>query len=88
MHILFLIYVPYVNSHCELFIFLIIMQLLRRSGNSVELLDVSNELPELVHRPGLSTWKVLCAHFYIIPYLLITLSFFVCVQFSWYVSWV
>ncbi|EEC83759.1 hypothetical protein OsI_29649 [Oryza sativa Indica Group] len=36
----------------------VIAELLRRSGNSVELLDVSNELPELVHRPGLSTWKV------------------------------
>uniref|UniRef100_A0ACD5Y7R7 Uncharacterized protein n=1 Tax=Avena sativa TaxID=4498 RepID=A0ACD5Y7R7_AVESA len=36
----------------------VVAELLRRSGNSVELLDVSNELPELVRRPGLSTWKV------------------------------
>ncbi|WVZ92421.1 hypothetical protein U9M48_038489 [Paspalum notatum var. saurae] len=36
----------------------VIAELLRRSGNSVELLDVSSELPELVRRPGLSTWKV------------------------------
>ncbi|KAG8087340.1 hypothetical protein GUJ93_ZPchr0010g10498 [Zizania palustris] len=36
----------------------VIAELLRRSGNSVELLDVSNKLPELVRRPGLSTWKV------------------------------
>ncbi|PNT68316.1 hypothetical protein BRADI_3g38655v3 [Brachypodium distachyon] len=36
----------------------VVAELLRRSGNSVELLDVSNELPELVRRPGLNTWKV------------------------------
>uniref|UniRef100_A0A0D9X927 SAM-dependent MTase RsmB/NOP-type domain-containing protein n=1 Tax=Leersia perrieri TaxID=77586 RepID=A0A0D9X927_9ORYZ len=36
----------------------VIAELLRRSGNSIELLDVSNELPELVRRPGLGTWKV------------------------------
>ncbi|KAG2584603.1 hypothetical protein PVAP13_6KG313800 [Panicum virgatum] len=36
----------------------VVAELLRRSGNSVELLDVSSELPELVRRPGLSTWKV------------------------------
>uniref|UniRef100_A0A0E0EMG4 SAM-dependent MTase RsmB/NOP-type domain-containing protein n=1 Tax=Oryza meridionalis TaxID=40149 RepID=A0A0E0EMG4_9ORYZ len=36
----------------------VIAELLQRCGNSVELLDVSNELTELVHRPGLSTWKV------------------------------
>ncbi|CAL5005655.1 unnamed protein product [Urochloa decumbens] len=36
----------------------VVAELLRRSGNSVELLDVSCELPELVRRPGLSTWKV------------------------------
>nr|TKW10850.1 hypothetical protein SEVIR_6G195000v2 [Setaria viridis] len=36
----------------------VIAELLRRNGNSVELLDVSSELPELVRRPGLSTWKV------------------------------
>ncbi|PKA65867.1 multisite-specific tRNA:(cytosine-C5)-methyltransferase [Apostasia shenzhenica] len=31
---------------------------LRRCEGSVELLDVSSELPELVRRPGLRTWKV------------------------------
>ncbi|TVU05454.1 hypothetical protein EJB05_48618, partial [Eragrostis curvula] len=36
----------------------VVAELLRRSGNSVELLDVSNELPGLVRRPGLITWKV------------------------------
>ncbi|KAM3294309.1 hypothetical protein ACQJBY_037293 [Aegilops geniculata] len=36
----------------------VIAELLRRSGSSVELLDVSTELRELVRRPGLSTWKV------------------------------
>ncbi|KAF8747768.1 hypothetical protein HU200_013176 [Digitaria exilis] len=36
----------------------VVAELLRRSGNSVELLDVSGELPELVRRPGLSSWKV------------------------------
>lgn len=38
--------------------FCITSQILRRCGDSVELLDVSNELPELARRPGLSTWKV------------------------------
>lgn len=36
----------------------VVGEILRRCGDSVELLDVSNELPELVRRPGLSTWKV------------------------------
>uniref|UniRef100_A0A0E0B478 SAM-dependent MTase RsmB/NOP-type domain-containing protein n=1 Tax=Oryza glumipatula TaxID=40148 RepID=A0A0E0B478_9ORYZ len=36
----------------------VVAEILRRCGGSVELLDVSNELPELVRRPGLSTWKV------------------------------
>ncbi|VAI02033.1 unnamed protein product [Triticum turgidum subsp. durum] len=36
----------------------VVAELLRRTGSSVELLDVSNELRELVRRPGLSTWKV------------------------------
>lgn len=39
----------------------ITQQILRRCGDSVELLDVSNELPELARRPGLNTWKV-CIH--------------------------
>lgn len=36
----------------------VVAEILRRCGDSVELLDVSNELPELARRPGLSTWKV------------------------------
>ena len=40
-------------------VFCITPQILRRCGDSVELLDVSNELPELARRPGLSTWKVI-----------------------------
>lgn len=36
------------------------LQILRRCGGSVELVDVSNELPELVCRPGLKKWKVSC----------------------------
>jgi multisite-specific tRNA:(cytosine-C5)-methyltransferase len=33
-------------------------QILRASGGSVELLDVSSELPELKRRPGMMSWKV------------------------------
>ncbi|CAD6218860.1 unnamed protein product [Miscanthus lutarioriparius] len=36
----------------------VVAEILRRCGDSVELLNVSNELPELARRPGLSTWKV------------------------------
>ncbi|CAN6196283.1 unnamed protein product [Urochloa humidicola] len=36
----------------------VVAEILRRCGDSVELLDVSNELPELARRPGLNTWKV------------------------------
>ncbi|XP_062193834.1 uncharacterized protein LOC133897208 [Phragmites australis] len=36
----------------------VVAEILRRCGDSVELLDVSNELPELARRPGLTTWKV------------------------------
>ncbi|CAN6204756.1 unnamed protein product [Urochloa humidicola] len=36
----------------------VVAEILRRCGDSVELLDVSNELPELARRPGLDTWKV------------------------------
>ncbi|KAL5201391.1 hypothetical protein ABZP36_035745 [Zizania latifolia] len=36
----------------------VVAEILRRCGDSVELLDVSTELPELIRRPGLSTWKV------------------------------
>ncbi|GJN20554.1 hypothetical protein PR202_gb07946 [Eleusine coracana subsp. coracana] len=36
----------------------VVAEILRRCGDSVKLLDVSDELPELARRPGLSTWKV------------------------------
>nr|DAD41060.1 TPA_asm: hypothetical protein HUJ06_015383 [Nelumbo nucifera] len=36
----------------------VVAEVLRRCGGSVELLDVSSELPQLVHRPGLKKWKV------------------------------
>ncbi|XP_030496373.2 uncharacterized protein LOC115712258 [Cannabis sativa] len=36
----------------------VVSEILRKCGESVELLDVSNELPQLVRRPGLKTWKV------------------------------
>ncbi|KAG8057096.1 hypothetical protein GUJ93_ZPchr0002g24766 [Zizania palustris] len=36
----------------------VVAEILRRCGDSVELLDVSTELPELVRRPGVSSWKV------------------------------
>ncbi|KAF3331202.1 tRNA (cytosine(34)-C(5))-methyltransferase-like protein [Carex littledalei] len=36
----------------------VVAEILRRCEGSVELLDVSNELPGLVRRPGLKTWKV------------------------------
>lgn len=36
----------------------VVAEILRRSGGSVELVDVSLELPELIRRPGLKTWKV------------------------------
>ncbi|KAJ0981406.1 hypothetical protein J5N97_009661 [Dioscorea zingiberensis] len=36
----------------------VVAEVLRRSGDSVELLDVSTELPELIRRPGLKTWKI------------------------------
>ena len=35
-----------------------IVQILRRCGSSVELVDVSDKLPELIRRPGLKKWKV------------------------------
>ncbi|CAJ1855157.1 unnamed protein product [Sphenostylis stenocarpa] len=31
---------------------------LRRCGGSIELVDVSSELPQLIRRPGLKSWKV------------------------------
>lgn len=33
-------------------------KVLRRCGGTVELVDVSTELPQLARRPGLKTWKV------------------------------
>ncbi|KNA12127.1 hypothetical protein SOVF_128720 [Spinacia oleracea] len=36
----------------------VVAEILRRCGDSVELLDVSNELPQLVRRPGLRKWKI------------------------------
>ena len=37
---------------------IIFVQILRRCGSSVELVDVSDKLPELIRRPGLKKWKV------------------------------
>ncbi|KAG9451475.1 hypothetical protein H6P81_011440 [Aristolochia fimbriata] len=36
----------------------VVAEVLRKSGGSVELLDVSSLLPQLVRRPGLRKWKV------------------------------
>ncbi|CAN0859746.1 RNA cytosine C(5)-methyltransferase NSUN2 [Linum grandiflorum] len=36
----------------------VVAEILRKCGGSVELLDVSNERPDLVRRPGLRKWKV------------------------------
>lgn len=36
----------------------VVSEILRKCGDSVELVDVSSELPELVRRPGLKSWKV------------------------------
>ncbi|KAF5749781.1 tRNA (cytosine(34)-C(5))-methyltransferase [Tripterygium wilfordii] len=36
----------------------VVAEILRKCGGSVELIDVSSELPELVRRPGLKKWKV------------------------------
>jgi len=33
-------------------------KILRKCGGSVELVDVSSELPQLVRRPGVRKWKV------------------------------
>ncbi|XAR73427.1 tRNA (cytosine(34)-C(5))-methyltransferase, partial [Bertholletia excelsa] len=38
----------------------VVAEILRRCGGSVDLLDVSSELPQLVRRPGLKKWKVCC----------------------------
>ncbi|XP_076939728.1 uncharacterized protein LOC143608608 [Bidens hawaiensis] len=36
----------------------VVSEILRRCGDSVELVDVSSELPQLIRRPGLKTWKI------------------------------
>uniref|UniRef100_A0A1J3GWP8 tRNA (Cytosine(34)-C(5))-methyltransferase n=1 Tax=Noccaea caerulescens TaxID=107243 RepID=A0A1J3GWP8_NOCCA len=36
----------------------VVAQILRRCGCSVELVDVSDKLPQLIRRPGLKKWKV------------------------------
>ncbi|XP_027368050.1 tRNA (cytosine(34)-C(5))-methyltransferase-like isoform X3 [Abrus precatorius] len=36
----------------------VVVEVLRRCGGSVKLVDVSCELPQLIHRPGLNRWKV------------------------------
>uniref|UniRef100_A0A5B7BVM7 Putative tRNA (Cytosine(34)-C(5))-methyltransferase n=1 Tax=Davidia involucrata TaxID=16924 RepID=A0A5B7BVM7_DAVIN len=36
----------------------VVAEILRRCGGSIELLDISSELPHLVRRPGLKKWKV------------------------------
>ncbi|KAL1191962.1 25S rRNA (cytosine-C(5))-methyltransferase NOP2A [Cardamine amara subsp. amara] len=36
----------------------VVAEILRRCGSSVELLDVSDKLPELIRRPGVKKWKV------------------------------
>ncbi|KVI03160.1 Bacterial Fmu (Sun)/eukaryotic nucleolar NOL1/Nop2p [Cynara cardunculus var. scolymus] len=36
----------------------VVSEILRRCGDSVELVDVSTELPQLICRPGLKSWKV------------------------------
>ncbi|BAT73408.1 uncharacterized protein HKW66_Vig0011380 [Vigna angularis] len=36
----------------------VVAEVLRRCGGSIELVDVSSELPQLIRRPGLKKWKV------------------------------
>ncbi|KAA8530822.1 hypothetical protein F0562_005553 [Nyssa sinensis] len=36
----------------------VVAEILRRCGGSIELVDVSSELPQLIRRPGLKKWKV------------------------------
>ncbi|XP_019464112.1 PREDICTED: tRNA (cytosine(34)-C(5))-methyltransferase-like isoform X2 [Lupinus angustifolius] len=36
----------------------VVAEVLRRCGGSVELVDVSSKLPQLIRRPGLKSWKV------------------------------
>ncbi|XP_044484350.1 RNA cytosine-C(5)-methyltransferase NSUN2-like isoform X2 [Mangifera indica] len=36
----------------------VVSEILRKCGGSVELVDVSTELPQLIRRPGLRSWKI------------------------------
>ncbi|KAI9197252.1 cytosine(34)-C(5)-methyltransferase [Polychytrium aggregatum] len=38
----------------------VVAELLRRHKGSLELVDISETLPELKRKPGISTWKILC----------------------------
>lgn len=51
-------YLPWISNSCFCGSIIWFLQILRRCGGSVELLDVSSELPQLVRRPGLKKWKV------------------------------
>lgn len=51
-------YIYQLNKALPSFHQFLLLQLLRKSGGSLELVDVSNELPQLVRRPGLKKWKV------------------------------
>lgn len=37
----------------------VVAHLLREAKGALRLINVSNELPELIRRPGLTTWKVM-----------------------------
>lgn len=56
-----------------------LLQILRRCEGSVELVDVSDELPHLIRRPGLRKWKV-SYHFHQINSL--GIPFWSCTSFS------
>ncbi|KAJ0096750.1 hypothetical protein Patl1_28232 [Pistacia atlantica] len=36
----------------------VVSEILRKCGGSVELVDVSSEIPQLIRRPGLRSWKI------------------------------
>lgn len=65
-----------------------LVKILRRCGDSVELVDVSRELPQLVRRPGLRTWKVRCCNqnylfaFFSCRICILTASFCLCQKIS------
>ncbi|KAE9610312.1 putative tRNA (cytosine(34)-C(5))-methyltransferase [Lupinus albus] len=46
----------------------VVAEVLRRCGGSVELVDVSSELPQLIRRPGLKSWKVLDKGTWLVSY--------------------